>query len=67
VFALQAPFAVAFAGVVPPSGTQTGGVMLNELGPGVEGALLFVQSGYFDGASVWFGAPSAALLLDQAF
>jgi hypothetical protein len=67
VLALQAPFNVAFAGVVPASGSQTGGVPLNELGPGVEGAILFVQSGYFDGTSVWFGAPSAAVLLDQAF
>lgn len=67
VLALQAPFQVAFAGVVPPSGTQTGGVALNELGPGVEGVILFVQSGYFDGARAWFGAPSASLLLDQAF
>lgn len=67
VLALQAPFDLAFVGVVPAGGTQTGGFVLHELGPGVEGAIVFAQSGYFDGASVWFGAPSATLLLDRAF
>lgn len=67
VLHLGAPFFVDYAGVVPAGGQVSGGVLVNELGPGVEGALLFLQSGYFDGAAVRLGAPAAVLLLDQAF
>jgi hypothetical protein len=66
VLHLGAPFFVQYAGVVPAGGQVTGSVPLNDLGPGVDGALLFLQSGYFDGTSARLGAPAAALLLDQA-
>lgn len=64
---LAPPFFMAFAGVVPASGELSGSIPIHELGPGVEGAIVWAQSGFFDGASVLQSATSATLLLDQAF
>lgn len=64
---LAPPFFIAFAGVVPASGELSGSIPIHELGPGVEGAIVWAQSGFFDGAAVFQSATSATLLLDQAF
>jgi hypothetical protein len=64
---LAPPISIVYAGVVPQSGVLAGNVTIHDLGPGVEGVILWAQAGFLEGSSIYQAAPSASLLLDQAF
>ena len=66
---LQAPLAFVSLGRMPTSGTLTRSFPLRDLGPGVEGAVVYTQAYFRDanGGGFVIGSPSAVTVVDRAF